>query len=90
MENDEREDGRPFRSLGRFQVVDARRILKAFETANIRFELRADNSRLRGMDPFTAMWGGYWGRGSTIEIAVHPDDEEQAGSLLVQALKILT
>jgi hypothetical protein len=77
-----------YRKLGRYEIPDAERILKRFEQEKIRFQISADNTRMRQMSAVTASLGGYFGAGSLMEIFVHQDDEVKANQILSDIYKV--
>ena len=75
-------EGTDFKSLGKFNVLDAERCLERFGQEDIRFKLNRDDDAMRQMMPFTEVTGGYSGTAEMVEIFVHPDDEERAVKIL--------
>jgi hypothetical protein len=71
-----------FRSVGKFPVADAEKLLKRLRDGDIRFEIGQDDSPMRQMMPFTAGTGGYAGTAPIIEVFVHPDDETKAMAII--------
>jgi len=78
----------PFRSLGKFSVAEAERLLKRFDVENVRFEIGQDDSPIRRMTPFVASMGGYYGGAAQIEIYVHPDDEAKAEAIVNEGSRV--
>jgi hypothetical protein len=75
-------EGVALRSLGKFVVADAGKLLERFGQENIRFEIKPAVEAMNPTTPVMEMTGGYAGTTELIEIFVHPEDAEQAEAIL--------
>jgi len=78
-------DGRPLKSLGKYRIVDAERILKRFEEENIKFEINRPEHQ---MSPFSYVAGDNFGNTQMIEIFVHGDDQEKAMGIVNEGSEV--
>lgn len=75
--------------IGTYPNSDARVLLDAFEKRGIRFDVNVDAAQLKGMNPVQARFGGQFGQGSGLAIAVHTDDVEDAIRIRQSVFKIM-
>lgn len=74
--------------IGTYPNSDARVLLGAFEQRGIRFDVNVDETQIKGMNPVQARFGGQFGQGSGVAIAVHVDDVEEAIRIRQSVFKI--
>ncbi len=71
-----------FRSYGRFDPLEAKRLLNLFEEAGIRFQI-APESIIRPMGAGTQLR-----RYDSVEILVHEEDDQKARRILREQLRL--
>ena len=71
-----------FRSLGRFDPLEAKRLLTRFEEADIRFQIYPE-SIIRPMGA-----GTQFRRYNSVEIFIHEEDGQRASTILREELQV--
>jgi len=75
--------------LGTYPNEDARLLLDAFVSEDVRFTLDTDKMGVADMSAFQAANGGTFGAGVGIAIGVHTDDCERAMEMRQRVFKII-
>lgn len=75
-------EGVPPCSLGKFNVLDADKLIERLAHAGIQCRFSRDDSAMREMMPIAEVTGGLGGTAEMVEIFVNPDDEARAQAII--------